>query len=159
MNKLDKTNYGGERTFAIIIGLLAAVVLLIIFLLFLRGVCSRGGNQLFFLALSSILILFNFFHNIENTHKHCIFKFSMHFFIVIYDKVNPMKINYYFKLWHHTYIKNLIHVIKNTQTKVNKKKNKLNQLVYLTLPKNKNLKTLNPFSPTPIFVVHKSPES
>ncbi|CAN8232856.1 unnamed protein product [Cochlearia groenlandica] len=39
-----KTNYGGERTFAIIIGLLAAVVLLIIFLLFLRGVCSRGGN-------------------------------------------------------------------------------------------------------------------
>ncbi|KAL0898574.1 hypothetical protein Bca101_082535 [Brassica carinata] len=59
-----KTNYGGERTFAIIIGLLAAVVLLIIFLLFLRGVCSRGGNQLLFLALSSILILSNLFHNI-----------------------------------------------------------------------------------------------
>ncbi|EFH44791.1 hypothetical protein ARALYDRAFT_493742 [Arabidopsis lyrata subsp. lyrata] len=42
-----KTNYGGERTFAIIIGLLAGVVLLIIFLLFLRGVCSRGGDFYF----------------------------------------------------------------------------------------------------------------
>ncbi|XP_010528995.1 PREDICTED: cysteine-rich repeat secretory protein 60, partial [Tarenaya hassleriana] len=39
-----KTSYGGDKTFAIIIGLLAAVVILIIFLLFLKQICVRHGK-------------------------------------------------------------------------------------------------------------------
>lgn len=38
----------GEKTFAIIIGLLAGVALIIIFLAFLRKICEGGGKFYFF---------------------------------------------------------------------------------------------------------------
>ncbi|KAL5743530.1 hypothetical protein ACOSQ2_026646 [Xanthoceras sorbifolium] len=40
----DKSSNGGEKTFAIIIGLLAGVALLIIFLIFIRKICERNGK-------------------------------------------------------------------------------------------------------------------
>lgn len=51
-----KSGNGGEKTFAIIIGLLAGVAILIIFLAFLRRICEgQGKDHTFSLHLSLCL--------------------------------------------------------------------------------------------------------
>ena len=44
--RTDKSNDDGEKTFAIIVGLLAGIALLIIFLVFIRKVFERSGKEI-----------------------------------------------------------------------------------------------------------------
>nr|KYP75952.1 Cysteine-rich repeat secretory protein 60 [Cajanus cajan] len=56
-----KSDNGGEKTFAIIVGLLAGVAILIIFLAFLRRICEGQGklNSLYLTFISDVSFLFN----------------------------------------------------------------------------------------------------
>lgn len=64
-----KSDHDGEKTFAIIIGLLAAVAILIIFLAFLRRICEGQGKY----HISNFLSLnLNFFY--ANDYIICLWK-------------------------------------------------------------------------------------
>lgn len=59
---VEKSSNEGEKTFAIIIGLLAGVALIIIFLAFVRKVFGEHGNTYFFLFYLYIGISYIFIY-------------------------------------------------------------------------------------------------